>query len=67
MSDPLLSLISTGLKLWVCSRCDSVGSLDLSLQGSSLGLLRGICRERAGGREVCFQGLPCSMPFSAVD
>jgi len=59
VSDPLLSLISTGLKLWVCSRCDSVGSLDLSLQGSSLGLLRGHLQgARLEAREVCFQGLP---------
>ena len=59
MSDPLLSLISTGLKLWVRSRCDSVGSLELSLQGSSLGLLRGHLQgARLEAREVRFQGLP---------
>ena len=59
MSDPLLQLISTGLRLWIRSRCDHVGDLDLTLQGSSLGLMRG----RLEGvvltaRDVRFQGLP---------
>ena len=59
MSDPLLRLISTGLKLWIRSRCDSVGSLELSLQGSSLGLLRGHLQgARLEARDVRFQGLP---------
>ena len=59
MSDPLLQLISAGLGLWIRSRCDHVGDLDLTLQGSSLGLMRG----RLEGvvltaRDVRFQGLP---------
>ena len=59
MSDPLLHLIGSGLRLWIASRCDRVGDLDLSLRGSSLALLQG----RLEGvdltaRQVCFQGLP---------
>lgn len=59
MSDPLLKLISTGLRLWVTSRCERVGEMELTLQGSSFGLLRG----RLEGvvlqaRDVRFDGLP---------
>ena len=41
MNDPLLRLISSGLRLWIASRCDQVGELDLTLRGSSLALLQG--------------------------
>ena len=41
MSDPLLHLIGSGLRLWIASRCDRAGDLDLSLRGSSLALLQG--------------------------
>ena len=59
MSDPLLKLIASGLRLWIASRCDSVGALELTLRGSSLALLQG----RLEGvdlkaRQVCFDGLP---------
>ena len=59
MSDPLLRLISSGLRLWIASRCDQVGELDLTLRGSSLSLLQG----RLEGvdlkaRQVRFDGLP---------
>ena len=59
MTDPLLKLIASGLRLWISSRCDAVGSLDLTLRGSSLALLQG----RLEGvdlkaRQVRFDGLP---------
>ena len=41
MSDPLLRLISSGLRLWIASCCDQVGEMDLTLRGSSLSLLQG--------------------------
>ena len=59
MSDPLLQLISTGLRLWIRSRCDQVGDLDLTLQGSSLGLMRGRLQGAVlSARDVRFEGLP---------
>ena len=59
MSDPLLQLISAGLGLWIRSRCDHVGDLDLTLQGSSLGLMRGRLEGAVlTARDVRFQGLP---------
>ena len=59
MSDPLLQLISAGLGLWIRSRCDHVGDLDLTLQGSSLGLMRGRLQGAVlTARDVRFQGLP---------
>ena len=59
MSDPLLQLISTGLGLWIRSRCDQVGDLDLTLQGSSLGLMRGRLQGAVlSARDVRFEGLP---------
>ena len=59
MTDPLLKLIASGLRLWIASRCDAVGALDLTLRGSSLALLQG----RLEGvdlkaRQVRFDGLP---------
>ena len=70
MSDPLLQLISTGLRLWIRSRCDHVGDLDLTLQGSSLGLMRGRLQGAVlSARDVRFEGLPlqhaeiCSGPI----
>ena len=41
---PLLQLIAGGIKLWIRSRCDSIGELQLELHGSGLGLLRGHLR-----------------------
>ena len=42
MSDPLLRLISSGLTLWLKSRCDRIGDLDLELRGSGFGLLQAV-------------------------
>lgn len=59
MSDPLLQLISSGLKLWLRSRCDQIGSIELELKGSGLGLLTGrLAGVHLSARDVCFQGLP---------
>ena len=59
MKDPLLQLIASGLRLWIASRCDRVGELDLALRGSSLALLQGRLEGVAlKARQVCFQGLP---------
>ena len=59
MSDPLLQLISAGLRLWIRSRCEHVGGLDLTLQGSSLGLMRGRLQGAVlSARDVRFEGLP---------
>ena len=58
-SGPVLQLIASGLKLWIRSRCDSVGDLQLQLQGSGLGLLRGRLEGASlTARDVLFQGLP---------
>lgn len=40
-SGPLMQLLASGLQLWVRQQCQSVDSLDIDLQGSALGLLRG--------------------------
>ena len=59
MSDPLLRLISSGLRLWISSRCDQVGELDLTLRGSSLALLQGRLEGAdLKARQVRFDGLP---------
>ena len=59
MSDPLLRLISSGLTLWLKSRCDRIGDLDLELRGSGFGLLRGrLAGVNLTARDVLFQGLP---------
>ncbi len=56
---PLLQLIAGGIKLWIRSRCDSIGELQLELHGSGLGLLRGHLRGAVlMARDVSFQGLP---------
>ena len=58
-SGPVLQLIASGLKLWIRSRCDSVGDLQLQLHGSGLGLLRGRLEGVSlSARDVLFQGLP---------
>ena len=59
MNDPLLRLISSGLRLWIASRCDQVGELDLTLRGSSLALLQGRLEGAdLKARQVRFDGLP---------
>ena len=40
-SGPVMQLLSSALQLWVRQQCQSVESLDIVLQGSALGLLRG--------------------------
>lgn len=40
-SGPLLSLLASGLELWIRQQCDAVESLELQLHGSALQLLRG--------------------------
>ena len=59
MSDPLLRLISSGLRLWIASRCDQVGEIDLTLRGSSFALLQGrLDGADLKARQVRFDGLP---------
>ena len=73
MADPLLNVLAGALRLWIRSRCDRLGSLELVLNGSSWSLLRGrLDGVSLSARDVCFQGLPlqsvalCSGPI-AVD
>ena len=73
MADPLLNLLAGALRLWIRSQCDSLGSLDLVLNGSTWSLLRGRLEGvTLKARDACFQGLPlqsvelCSGPI-AVD
>ncbi len=73
MADPLLNVLSGALRLWIRSRCDRLGSLELVLNGSTWSLLRGrLDGVTLNARDVCFQGLPlqsvalCSGPI-AVD
>jgi hypothetical protein len=40
-SGPVMQLLASGLQLWIRQRCQSIDSLDIELQGSALGLLRG--------------------------
>ena len=59
MADPLLNVLAGALRLWIRSRCDSLGSLELELIGSSWSLLRGrLDGVSLKARDVCFQGLP---------
>ena len=59
MADPLLNVLAGALRLWIRSQCDSLGSLELQLIGSSWSLLRGrLDGVSLKARDVCFQGLP---------
>ena len=40
-SGPVMQLLASGLQLWVRQQCDAIESLDIQLEGSALGLLRG--------------------------
>lgn len=40
-SGPVMQLLSSGLQLWIRQQCNAIESLDLRLEGSALGLLRG--------------------------
>ncbi len=73
MADPVLKLLAGALRLWIRSQCDSLGSLELALKGSTWSLLRGrLDGVTLKARDACFQGLPlqsvelCSGPI-AVD
>ena len=61
-SGPVLQLIASGLKLWIRSSCESIGDLQLELQGSGLGLLQGKLEGvKLTAREVRFRGLPLQL------
>ena len=73
MADPVLNVLAGALRLWIRSQCDSLGSLELALNGSTWSLLRGrLDGVTLKARDACFQGLPlqsvelCSGPI-AVD
>ena len=54
-----MTLLAGALKLWVRSRCDRLGSLELTLPGSALTLMRGRLQGVAlKARDVGFKGLP---------
>ena len=38
---PVMQLLASGLQIWVRQQCQSIGSLDIQLQGTGLQLLRG--------------------------
>ena len=42
MADPVLNVLAGALRLWIRSQCDSLGSLELALNGSTWSLLRGL-------------------------
>ena len=59
---PVLQLIASGLKLWIRSRCESIGDLHLQLHGSGLGLLQGKLQGVSlSARDVRFRGLPLQL------
>ena len=41
MADPLMTLLTGALKLWIRTRCDQLGSLELTLHGSAFTLMSG--------------------------
>jgi hypothetical protein len=57
-SGPLLQLLASALKLWVRQQCQAVQSLEIKLEGSALGLLRGRLQGvRLQATQVVYQGL----------
>ena len=61
-SGPVLQLIASGLKLWIRSSCESIGDLQLELQGSGLRLLQGkLDGVTLTARDVRFRGLPLQL------
>jgi len=40
-SGPVMQLLASGLQLWVRQQCDAIENLEIQLEGSALGLLRG--------------------------
>ncbi len=58
-SGPVLQLLASGLQRWVRNKCDSVGELNLALQGSAIELLRGRLKGVSlEARRVSFEQLP---------
>ena len=54
-----MKLLASGLQLWIRQQCQSVESLDLELQGSAVGLLRGrIDGVQLLARRSVYQHLP---------
>ncbi|MFQ6537441.1 MULTISPECIES: LmeA family phospholipid-binding protein [Aphanothece] len=57
-SGPVLQLLASALQLWVRQQCQAVQSLDIQLEGSALGLLRGRLQGvRLQATQVVYQGL----------
>ena len=57
-SGPVMQLLASGLQLWVRQQCDAIESLDIQLEGSALGLLRGkLAGVRLMARRVSYQQL----------
>ena len=55
---PVMQLLSSGLQFWVRQQCQAIDSLDLQLQGSAMGLLRGqLAGVRLMARRVVYQNL----------
>jgi hypothetical protein len=54
-SGPVMQLLASGLQLWVRQQCDAIESLEIQLEGSALGLLRGKLLELAlkHQRQLC--------------
>ena len=58
-SGPVLQLLASGLQRWVRNQCDSVGELNLALQGSAIELLRGRLKGVSlEARRVSFEKMP---------
>ena len=57
-SGPVMQLLASGLQLWVRQQCDAIESLEIQLEGSALGLLRGkLAGVRLMARRVSYQQL----------
>ena len=54
-----MQVLASGLQLWIRQRCQSIDSLDIELQGSALGLLRGRLQGvQLLARRAVYQHLP---------
>ena len=63
-----MQLLASGLQLWIRQRCQSIDSLDLELQGSALGLLRGrLDGVQLLARRAVYQHLPIEQVQLASD
>jgi LmeA-like phospholipid-binding len=55
---PVLALLARGLELWLRQQCDSIGELQIDLEGHAVQLLRGRLQGvRLRAREVVFRSL----------